>query len=112
MFTPRNINRRLLLADLRGPGLEFLLLGFDLVAESLGFIYVDGEIGNYITRKRTFESLLNFLEFFLFFLQGNLKPFEFLPRFFERLAMVSLSMDCFRLGAITLYTKNVSANCA
>ena len=50
MFTPRNIDRRLLFADLCGPGLEFLLLGFDLVAESLSFIYVqDDEVGVYIS---------------------------------------------------------------
>jgi hypothetical protein len=104
MFTPRNINSCLLFADLCDPGLEFLLLAFDLVAESLSFIYrrmMRSELHHRGT-KRTFESLLNFLEFFLFFLQGDLKPFEFLLRFFECLAMVPLSVDCFRLGAIAL----------
>jgi hypothetical protein len=38
MFTLRNLNRCLLFADLCDPGLKFLLLGFDLVAESSSFI--------------------------------------------------------------------------
>jgi len=43
MFTPRNINFCLLFADLCGPRLESLLLGLDLVAESLSFIYAQGD---------------------------------------------------------------------